>query len=140
VSTAAVLSFDGYAAVFHHRDSGGDIVMPGAFIQALKEAPLPRPLLWQHAVADPVGRIVSAVEDGTGLRVRGEIALDCLRGRDAAALLRAGALTGLSFGYRVRRAQADTAARARRLLDVALVEISLVTFPMQPRARVLSLG
>lgn len=133
------LAFDGYAAVFHHRDAGGDIVMPGAFQAALAAQALPRPLLWQHQPAEPVGVVRLGRDDGIGLRITAELVLDSARGRDAAALLRAGALCGLSIGYRVRRASIDPATRARRLHELSLIEVSLVTFPMQPLARVLTL-
>lgn len=134
----ASLRFAGYASIFHAADNGRDVVMPGAFDRLLREGGGRNlPLLWQHEAREPVGRIERMSVDGRGLRVIGQIALGTRRGRDAAALLRAGALTGLSIGYRVRRSEADRKQRLRRLLDVELIEISLVTFPMQPRARVL---
>lgn len=134
----ASLRFAGYASIFHEADSGRDVVMPGAFARVLREAGRGAvPLLWQHEAREPIGRIERMSVDERGLRVIGQIALGTRRGRDAAALIRAKALTGLSIGYRVRRAEVDRKQRLRRLLDVELIEISLVTFPMQPRARVL---
>ena len=127
----------GYAAIFGVIDKGGDIVMPGAFQRALAE---PRaaalPLLWQHDQARPIGRIVSAQEDRTGLRIAASLVAGNSDADDAMALVQARALTGLSFGYRVRRQVRDRASNVRRLLDIDLIEVSLVTFPMQPRARV----
>lgn len=134
----ASLRFAGYASIFHEADTGRDVVMPGAFSRALaQQGGSGVPLLWQHEAREPIGRIERMSVDNRGLRVIGLIALGTRRGRDAAALLQAQALTGLSIGYRVRRADVDKKRRLRRLLDVELIEISLVTFPMQPRARVL---
>ena len=133
----ASLRFAGYASIFHEADSGRDVVMPGAFDRALREGGGSLPLLWQHEAREPIGRAERMSVDARGLRVIGQIALGTRRGRDAAGLIRARALTGLSIGYRVRRFEVDRKQRLRRLLDVELIEISLVTFPMQPRARVL---
>ncbi len=125
--------FAGYAAVFDVPDRGRDVVRAGAF----STLALPLPLLWQHGADKPVGRVVDAREDARGLRVVAEFAAESAAAKEAAALVRAGALSGLSFGYRVKRARADRAKGVRELLSVELVEVSLVTFPMQPLARVL---
>jgi HK97 family phage prohead protease len=90
------------------------------------------PLLWQHEPGRPVGTIEYLKEDRRGLRVIGRLS-DSASGREAAALLGDGAVSGLSFGYRVREAQGKT---PRELIDLDLVEVSLVTLPMQPKARV----
>lgn len=137
IAHPAGLRLAGYASIFHARDAGGDVVMPGAFARAVRENSGAIPLLWQHDAREPIGRVEQLAEDGRGLRVIARISLGCRRGRDAASLIRSGALTGLSIGYRVRRSRIDPARRVRRLIDVDLVEISLVTFPMQPRARVM---
>ena len=125
----------GYASVFDVPDSSGDIVRRGAFARALAGAPVP--LLWQHDAAPPIGTVDHLREDTRGLRVIASLA-DTRVGRDAAALLTAKALTGLSFGYRVR---ASTPGRGvRQLTDLELIEISLVTFPMQRLARVVAVS
>jgi uncharacterized protein len=129
--------FAGYAAVFHLQDAGRDIILPGAFATALKRERLQLPLLWQHDAQNPIGRITSLAEDATGLRVTGEFATAAKPAQDAFELVKAGAVTGLSIGYRVRRADADRRNNLRRLIDLDLIEVSLVTFPMQLRARVL---
>lgn len=126
------MRFAGYAAVFGRTDRGGDVVRAGAFAGSLRRGAVSVPLLWQHDKARPVGRIEYLKEDGLGLRVIGRLSGGAA-GRRAAALLRAGKVAGLSFGYRVRRA---TGAGPRALEDVELVEISLVRVPMQPKARV----
>ena len=121
------LRFAGYAAVFDRLDRGGDVVRSGAFARSLDRGGAV-PLLWQHEAGRPIGRIEYLREDKRGLRVIGRL----VDGR-AAGLLREGAVRGLSFGYRVREAKGEA---PRELVDVELVEVSLVTFPMQPRARV----
>ena len=126
------MRFAGYAAIFGRPDRGGDVVRPGAFARSLGRGAGAVPLLWQHEPARPIGRIDYLKEDKRGLRVIGRLS-DGTAGREAAALLRDGALKGLSFGYRVRAAQGEA---PRELTDLELVEISLVTLPMQPRARV----
>jgi HK97 family phage prohead protease len=129
------MRFAGYAAIFGHTDRGGDIVRPGAFAQSVKRAGAV-PLLWQHAPGRPIGRIEYLKEDRRGLRVIARLS-EGAAGREAAALLQEGAVRGLSFGYRVREAKGEG---PRELTALELVEISLVTFPMQPRARVHALG
>jgi len=124
------MRFAGYAALFDRVDRGGDVVRPGAFAGAAAEG---MPLLWQHDPRRPIGRIEHLSEDGRGLRVIGRVSAATPAGREAAALLSDRTVEGLSFGYRVRRAE-GTAPRLLHALD--LVEISLVTLPMQPAARV----
>lgn len=126
------MRFAGYAAIFGRPDRGGDVVRAGAFARSLKRAPGAVPLLWQHAPARPVGRVEYLKEDKRGLRVIARLS-DGAAGREAAALLKEGSVRGLSFGYRVRAA---SGAGPRELTDLELVEVSLVSLPMQPRARV----
>lgn len=121
------MRFAGYAALFDRVDRGGDIVRPGAFAAALaRKAAVP--LLWQHRAGRPIGRVEYLREDRRGLRVIGRV-MDV----EAAALLADGSVSGLSFGYRVRETKG---AEPRELIALELVEVSLVTFPMQPKARV----
>ena len=126
------MRFAGYAAIFGRRDRGGDVVRAGAFLGSLKRGASGLPLLWQHDPARPIGRVEYLKEDRRGLRVIGRLSGGAA-GREAAALLAEGAVKGLSFGYRVR---ASEGAAPRELTDLELVEISLVTMPMQPMARV----
>ena len=127
------MRFAGYAALFDRIDRGGDMVRPGAFARAVAAGAGRLPLLWQHEAGRPIGRIEALSEDGRGLRVIGSLSERSAAGREAAALLRDGAVSGLSFGYKVRRA---AGARPRMLTDLDLIEVSLVTIPMQPAARV----
>jgi HK97 family phage prohead protease len=124
--------FAGYAAVFDRADRGGDVVRAGAFAGALKRGAGAVPLLWQHDPARPIGRIEYLKEDRRGLRVIARLG-ESAAGREAAAMLKDGAVRGLSFGYRVRAASGQA---PRELTDLDLVEVSLVTLPMQPKARV----
>ncbi|NWK98057.1 HK97 family phage prohead protease [Sphingobium lactosutens] len=128
--------FAGYAAIFDRVDRGGDVVRAGAFGPDAdgKLAAAGVPLLWQHGPGSVIGRIEKAQEDGRGLRVIGRVSRATAAGREAAAALASGALDGLSFGYRVKAARG---AGPRELLALELVEVSLVTHPMQPLARVL---
>lgn len=122
------MRFAGYAAVFDRPDRGGDVVRAGAFARSLKRGAGAVPLLWQHDPAKPIGRIEYLKEDRRGLRVIGRLV-----DPRAAALLKGGAIGGLSFGYRVRTAGEGA---PRELTELELVEVSLVTLPMQPMARV----
>jgi HK97 family phage prohead protease len=124
------LRIAGYASVFGRPDKGGDVVVQGAFAGAA--APLP--LLWQHKQDEPIGFVESLAEDSRGLRITARIVAEG-RGSEAAALVKAGAIDGLSFGYRVKAA--SPTRNGRRLERLELVEVSLVTFPMQGEARVL---
>jgi uncharacterized protein len=127
-----VTRFAGYAALFDRVDRGGDVVRRGAFARAVTAGPGGVPLLWQHDAGRPIGRIDMLAEDARGLRVIGRLS-EAAAGREAAALLKDGAIGGLSFGYRV---QGKREGVRRELTDLDLVEVSLVTFPMQPAARV----
>lgn len=126
------LRFAGYAAVFDAVDRGGDVVRRGAF-GALKGRQVP--LLWQHRPDAPLGYVETLAEDARGLRVVARVSGRTAAGREAMALLKEGALGGLSFGYRVKAARGK---RPRELLALDLVEVSLVRAPMQPLARVVA--
>ena len=129
------MRFAGYAAVFDRVDRGGDVVRAGAFERSLRRGVRAVPLLWQHQAGRPIGRVEYLREDKRGLRVIGRLS-EGSAGREAAALLRDGAVAGLSFGYRVLEAKGSGEAGPRELIALDLVEVSLVTFPMQPKARV----
>ena len=122
------MRFAGYAAVFDRPDKGGDIVRRGAFTRALRAA-REVPLLWQHRPGAVIGRIEYLSEDRRGLRVIASVG----DGR-ASRLLESGKVDGLSFGYRVR--EAKSMGPHRELVELDLVEVSLVANPMQPKARV----
>ncbi|MBS0481873.1 MAG: HK97 family phage prohead protease [Proteobacteria bacterium] len=125
------MRFAGYAALFGRRDAGRDVIAPGAFAQTLAERTAPLPLFWQHRADQRIGWIEQISEDRRGLRV---VATLDNPGGGAAAAMRRGAVTGLSFGYRAR--DYTLSAAGRDLIAVDLFEISLVTHPMQHGARV----
>jgi uncharacterized protein len=124
----------GYASLFGATDQGGDIVEAGAYRISLAKGRRIK-MLWQHDPAQPIGIWDEVVEDAKGLWVRGRLLTDIARAREAASLIAAGAIDGLSIGYRTLRAHKD-ASGARRLSELDLWEVSLVTFPMLPEARV----
>lgn len=134
-------TFTGYGSVFNVTDRGGDIVAPGAFAETLAAAKaagrLPA-LLWQHRQAEPIGVYTSMEEDSIGLRVEGKLALKTARGAEAYELMKMGAISGLSIGYRVRDDSWDRVTGVRTIKKADLVELSLVTLPMNDAARVAS--
>jgi len=128
---------EGYASLFGVADHGGDVVMPGAFVASLRRrGPRNIRFLFQHDPAQPIGVWDEIREDRRGLYVRGRLICGVERAREIAALLRAGALDGLSIGFRTVRADRDPRLRTRRLHEIDLWEISIVTFPMLPGAKV----
>ncbi|MGZ9809877.1 HK97 family phage prohead protease [Pseudoroseicyclus sp. H15] len=129
---------EGYASFFGQADKGGDVVEPGAYAACLRKLAGKGGrvrMLWQHDPREVIGIWDEVVEDGRGLRVKGRLLTDVARGREAAALIEAGAIDGLSIGYRTLRATKDDKGQ-RRLAELELWEVSLVTFPMLPEARV----
>jgi HK97 family phage prohead protease len=130
-------SFEGYASLFGAEDQGRDVVMPGAFRASLARAGAASiRMLFQHDPAQPIGAWEVIREDARGLYVRGRLTLDVARGREILALMREGALDGLSIGFRARKAVRDARSGLRRLYEIDLWEISIVTFPMLPDARI----
>ncbi len=127
----------GYASLFGVRDQGGDVVAPGAYarsLSALAAKGRKVRMLWQHDPTQPIGIWDEVREDATGLWVKGRLLPEVEKGREAGALLEAGALDGLSIGYRTLRSERE--GKGRRLLELELWEVSLVTFPMLSEARV----
>lgn len=134
-------TFEGYASLFDGEpDSYGDVIAKGAFAKTLAEhrASNSKPsMFWMHNPAEPIGVWLALREDATGLAVTGRLILETSRGREAHALMKGGALNGLSIGYRVRVSERRPNG-GRTLQDVELVEISLVSLPADTRARVTS--
>lgn len=130
---------EGYGSVFGVKDSYDDVILPGAFKASLREhseAGTMPALLWQHRADEPIGVWTAMSEDGQGLKVSGRLALDTERGREAHALLKMGALNGLSIGFFAREWTYDRGAEVRTLTQIELWEVSLVTFPANGKARV----
>jgi uncharacterized protein len=131
--------FEGYASLFERTDLGLDVVAPGAFRNSLKSRGTASiRMLYQHDPAQPIGVWDRIYEDARGLFVRGRLTLDVAKARDVRALLRAGAIDGLSIGFKALKSRRDPRTGLRRLLEVDLWEISIVTFPMLPDARIAS--
>jgi HK97 family phage prohead protease len=128
--------FEGYASVFGNRDEGGDIVERGAFAVSLRaKGAKGVKMLADHDLTKRIGVWEEMAEDDRGLRVRGRLLTEKSIGRDAYIDLKAGALDGLSIGYRVKSDAYDGRRRARLLKELDLVEVSLVGFPMNNLAR-----
>ncbi len=128
----------GYASLFGQVDQGGDVVVKGAYrasLERLRSSGIRVKLLWQHDPAVPIGVWDEVAEDDRGLFVKGRLLTETQKGREAAALIEAGAIDGLSIGYRTVKADRDEKGR-RQLAELELWEVSLVTFPMLPSARV----
>lgn len=124
---------EGYGSVFDVADLGGDVIAPGAFTKSLQAGRRVRMLL-QHDPAAVIGVWDDLTEDGNGLRVRGRILLQVSKGAEAFELVRAGALDGLSIGFKPVKS-VDRNGR-RVILQADLWEVSLVTFPMNELARI----
>lgn len=137
VSVTGDGTVEGYASLFGEVDQARDMVMPGAFTQTLQNRGLRRiPMLFQHDPSEPVGIWLELREDWRGLWARGRLIPEVARGRELLALVREGAIDGLSIGYRTVRGRIDPKTRIRRLYQVDLWEVSIVTFPLLTGARV----
>ncbi|SEQ33333.1 prohead peptidase. Unknown type peptidase. MEROPS family U35 [Faunimonas pinastri] len=132
--------FSGYGSVFGAIDSYNEVVAPGAFSATLadiKAKGRPVPVLWQHRSGQPIGVYEDLKQDATGLQVKGRLLKDDVaQAKEAYALMKAGAVSGLSIGYYVRNSSYDEKTGIRTLNQLDLVEISLVTFPANDEARV----
>ncbi|MBC7279843.1 MAG: phage major capsid protein [Hoeflea sp.] len=130
-------SFSGYASLFGAVDLGRDVIEPGAFAASLKRRGAGDVrMLFQHDPDQPIGRWLSIREDARGLHVEGKLSLGVARAREVHELMKSGALDGLSIGFQTIRARTEAKGGVRRILSADLWEISVVTFPMQPGARV----
>lgn len=133
-------TFEGYGSVFGTVDSYKEVVAPGAFAESLAELQAKGrvvPVLWQHRQDQPIGTYSEVKEDETGLFVKGQLLVgDVAQAKEAHALMKAGAVTGLSIGYWVRESSYDEKTGIRTLTKLDLVEVSLVTFPANDDARV----
>ena len=126
-------SFTGYCSTFGNVDEGGDVVLRGAFVNTLAHR-VPR-LLWQHDMSEPIGKVLGLSEDDRGLH--GEFKLSrTTRGHDAYQLLKDGAIDSMSIGYIPEDQEFDEKSGVRQLKSVDLLEISLVSIPMNEEARI----
>jgi HK97 family phage prohead protease len=128
----------GYASVFGATDQGGDVVQAGAYgncLAELSKSGRSVKMLWQHDPTQPIGVWDEVREDEKGLFVKGRLLTDIQAGSEAMALVKAGAIDGLSIGYRTLQAEKNSNGQ-RMLHELELWEVSLVTFPMLTEARV----
>ncbi|RVD62926.1 HK97 family phage prohead protease [Mesorhizobium sp. M7A.F.Ca.ET.027.03.2.1] len=129
--------FSGYASTFDVLDSHKEIVAAGAFTKSLASRPANKvKMLRGHDQSDPIGIWESLSEDARGLKATGRLILDTAKGRETHTLLKAGALDGLSIGFRTVRDRLDKTKGARILEEVDLWEISVVTFPSNAQSTV----
>ena len=132
--------FSGYCNVFDVEDSYGDVVRKGAFVDSLNEwqakGKLP-PILWQHDKATVLGVWTKLYEDEKGLYGEGQLLInDVAKAKEAHALLKHGAIDGLSIGYYVKEYSIDNEKHVYNLLKLDLREISIVTFPANTDSRI----
>jgi uncharacterized protein len=129
--------FEGYASLFGVVDLGKDMVEPGAFAESIgRRGAKGVKMLWSHDPAEPIGVWDIIREDLLGLKVRGRLNLQVSRAREVRALMQSGAIDGLSIGFKTVAARRDPRTGIRKLSRIDLFEVSLVTFPMLPEARV----
>lgn len=128
--------FSGYASVFDVIDSQRDRMRKGAFRNSLRQRQTPVKLLWQHQWEQPIGVIEQIFEDARGLFVQGRLLMDVAKAREAYALLKAGALRGMSIGYQAKQSRRDPDTGVRELIEVELWEVSIVTLPANAQANV----
>lgn len=129
-------AFAGYASIFHVVDNQNDMMLEGAFTDTLADPEGDVKLLWQHNFEEPLGYFTLLKEDARGLYVEGRLLLDVQRAKEAHALLKTGAIAGLSIGYVPVKYHIDPKTGVRMLEEVALYEVSLVTFPANEQATV----
>lgn len=133
-------TFEGYASLFNREDLSRDVVLPGAFAESLAvRGAVGTKMLFQHDANQPIGVWTSLKEDARGLYAHGRLMPEVAKAREVHALMKAGALDGLSIGFRTVKGRRDRMTGVRRLAKVDLWEISVVTFPLQPEARVSSM-
>lgn len=129
--------FSGYASLFGEVDLGKDVIERGAFSRSLVERGSGGVrMLFQHDPAEPIGVWTVIREDARGLYVEGQLATGVARAREVHQLMKSGGLDGLSIGFQTVRARNEAKGGIRRILEADLWEISVVTFPMLPSARV----
>lgn len=132
-------TLEGYGSVFGVKDSYDDVIAAGAFVRSLgehKSAGTMPAMLWQHDPSEPIGVWTEMVEDAKGLKIKGRLALDTSRGKEAHALLKMGALNGLSIGFVSKQWAYDKDTDVRTLTEIDLWEVSLVTFPANGKSRI----
>lgn len=126
-------TFSGYGAVFDNIDLGNDRIKQGAFATSLKEM-MPK-LCYQHDMAQPLGKFTEVKEDSYGLYVKGIMPKENTQCKNIAALIKCGAIDSMSIGYSTIKSAYDSETDIRDLTELKLYEVSFVTLPMNPKAK-----
>lgn len=126
--------FNGYASVFGGVDSYGDSVLPGAYAKTIADRKRPIQLRWNHR-GEVIGKWIGIREDEKGLFVEGELTPGHSKAQDVAALMKHGAVTGLSIGYRPIEFTKNTNG-GLDLKEIELIEISVVESPADNAAHI----
>ena len=128
----------GYASVFHEKDLQGDVVLPGAFADSVNKFYSSNKdivFLWQHKQDCPIGKIIEMCEDGHGLLIKAKILTNIKYGKEATELIKSKIIWGLSIGFVTEKSkQLDN---CRLIYQANLWEVSIVTFPANPKAGLL---
>ena len=132
-------SFEGYASVFNNKDLGNDVIKQGAFSKSIyTKKPKQIKLLYQHKTDEPIGVIDSLEEDKRGLKIKGRLAMGTQKGKEVYELMKMGALDSMSIGYKLMPEdyKYSDKLKKRTITNLDLMEISMVTFPMNPKAKI----
>lgn len=127
--------FSGYASKFNGVDSYGDTILPGAYAQTLTSRQRPIQMRWNH-FGPVIGKWTKAVEDDQGLYVEGELTPGHSTAGDVYALMKHGAVNGLSIGFRIPPGGSSKEGKIRQLKRIDLIEVSVVEEPADLAARV----
>ena len=127
----------GYASVFNNIDCHNDIIIKGAFQNAITQHKTHQciKLLWQHDVTKPIGIVSSITEDTYGLIVEGNINKETQQGKEAISLVQQGAISGLSVGFTIKQSTHNSEGY-REIVEADLWEVSIVTFPANNEAHI----
>lgn len=135
-------TIEGYGAIFGNRDSYSDIIEKGSFINTLVEKPTDKiKMLWQHRASEPIGFWTEIKEDEKGLYCKGKLLLKLTQAKEVYEMLKAGLIDGLSIGYNTVKSkieEGEDECIIRRITEVDLWEISVVTFPANSSANITS--
>jgi len=132
-------TFEGYASVFNNKDLGNDVIKQGAFAKSIYDKkPKQIKLLYQHKTDEPIGVIDSLSEDARGLKIKGRLAMGTQKGKEVFELMKMGALDSMSIGYKLMPEdyKYSDKLKKRTITNLDLMEISMVTFPMNPKAKI----
>lgn len=131
-------TFRGYASTYS-VDQQKDQIVPGAFRNSLKRWRVQKKwpfLLWHHHLDQPIGRWTNMREDNKGLFVEGELLLDVQKAREVYTLMKQGILDSLSIGFQPLMCRLDSVQKVRKIFQLHLVEVSIVTTPANTEANI----